>query len=72
MEYALRVEGLPVLEFWGSVLPLYSPCRGRAFVAPEATSKTGDNSSDPYAGGDSQGGRRAGGVLCEDSIDTQH
>lgn len=28
MEYAVRVEGLPVLDFWGAVLPLCRPRQG--------------------------------------------
>lgn len=40
MEYALRVEGLPILDFWDCVLPLCSLCRGAGIYR---------------AGGDSQG-----------------
>lgn len=36
-EYVARVEGLPVLDFWDSVLSLSPLAGGRALVEPEAS-----------------------------------
>lgn len=49
VEYALRAEGSPIMDFWGSVLPFCSPC-GRA-----GSHRAGGDSKGCRAGGDSQG-----------------